>query len=246
MSMVGRERAELYARYRLPYADEAVLAVLKRLPTPQPVVADIGAGTGLLTGHFVGRAGQVYAIEPEPEMRLILERGLGEGCISMHGVAEATGLPERSVDLIVVGNAYHRFDPSAATAEFARILKPDGWLAIISYGFHDQEFGRGHGELLARFPQWRERLARTRHREPAARFFGHGATLSISVRQVRQETWDEYWGGVLGAMEAPDESDSWFEEFQLAHRELFDRCAGSGVWELPYSTEVVLGQPQYR
>ena len=52
-------RAENYARYRWDYADEAIKAACTLAGlSPSSVVTDVGAGSGLLTRHFVERVGK--------------------------------------------------------------------------------------------------------------------------------------------------------------------------------------------
>lgn len=240
MQTVSRDRAEIYARYRLPYSEDAVRFVLQQVGPACRTVADVGAGTGLLTEHFAGRCANVYAVEPELHMRTILERSL-RSVVSVDGTAEATGLPGQSVDLIVAGNAYHRFDPVGALTEFARILRPGGWLAIFSYGFANLP----SDNLAARFPQWRARVKEKRLTESPSHFFGRAVPTAHSFGQTRTETWDEYWGAVLSGMEAPNQDDAWFAAFEAAHRDLFAQRATDGIWTFPYSTEVLLGQPDY-
>jgi ubiquinone/menaquinone biosynthesis C-methylase UbiE len=48
-----------------------------------------------------------------------------------HGTAEATGLPDASVDLVSCFQAFHWFDPTPTLLEFHRILKPTGRLAVV-------------------------------------------------------------------------------------------------------------------
>jgi ubiquinone/menaquinone biosynthesis C-methylase UbiE len=50
------------------------------------------------------------------------------------GFAEEIPLADNAVDLIVIGNAFHRFQPKAC-AELRRILKPQGWIALFNYTF---------------------------------------------------------------------------------------------------------------
>ena len=47
------------------------------------------------------------------------------------GTAEATALPDHSIDLITVAQAMHWFDLGKTRAEFARILKRGGYCAIL-------------------------------------------------------------------------------------------------------------------
>ncbi len=48
--------------------------------------------------------------------------------------AEATGLPDNSVDALTVGQALHWFDIERFGAEVRRVLAPDGLLVCVSYG----------------------------------------------------------------------------------------------------------------
>jgi len=47
------------------------------------------------------------------------------------GTATETGLPDGSVDLVTVAQAFHWFDVPAALAEFTRILARPGWCAVF-------------------------------------------------------------------------------------------------------------------
>lgn len=240
-TMISRAKAESYDRYRLPYSAEAAAFVLDRIGPEATAAADIGAGTGLLTRHFAGRLPTVYAVEPEAEMRAVLERNL-PGVISIDGVAEATTLPDRSVDVIIAANAYHRFDPAGAVAEFRRILRPGAWLALFSYRFQG---AADDADLRARFPKWRRRLEQTRHTLPPEHFYGAGVPERHTFAQTHTEAWPAYWGAVLSGMEAPGPEDDWLPAFAAAHRERFAQRAVNGILTVAYSTEVVLGQPHY-
>jgi ubiquinone/menaquinone biosynthesis C-methylase UbiE len=131
-------RASEYDRFRERY-DPAVL--LPRLRswcglTPDWLVADIGAGTGMLADVFLENGNRVLAVEPNSDMRFACEQL--HGCMNrlriIEGAAEATTLPPDSVDLVCVGRAFHWFDVDRAMDEFRRILKPDGWFVSIAFG----------------------------------------------------------------------------------------------------------------
>ena len=127
-------KAEKYARYRWDYAPGAIQAVFERVGlNSTSTVADVGSGTGILTRHFVDKVRRVYAIEPNPEMRAWSDKTLRHYSAyrSLAGQAEATTLPDHSVDLVTAATALHWFQPEEARREFIRILKPGGWLAIL-------------------------------------------------------------------------------------------------------------------
>ncbi len=127
-------RVEDYARYRPAYPPD-LLDLLRRECglTEDSVVADVGSGTGILARLFLENGNRVIAVEPNDEMRRAGESLLsGHGRFeSVTGTAEATTLPQSSVDLITAGQAFHWFDPAPARKEFARVLRPGGRSVLV-------------------------------------------------------------------------------------------------------------------
>src|SRR5207237_10041328 len=80
---------------------------------------------------------RVVAVEPRAEMRGQLERAVPEA-EALEGAAEALPLADSSADAITVAAAFHWFRRDEALAEFARVLRPDGRLAIV-YNLRDPE-----------------------------------------------------------------------------------------------------------
>jgi ubiquinone/menaquinone biosynthesis C-methylase UbiE len=119
--------ADAYERARPSYPDEAVDWLL---PAGAHTVLDLGAGTGKLTRAQVARGLEVIAVEPIDEMRASLEATLPE-VQALKGTAEDIPLPDQSVDVITVAQAWHWVDVELATAEAARVLKPGGTLGLI-------------------------------------------------------------------------------------------------------------------
>ncbi|PWU25028.1 MAG: class I SAM-dependent methyltransferase [Candidatus Rokuibacteriota bacterium] len=118
-------------RYLLPLLDRAQQA-LDIAPTAR--VLDLGAGTGRLTRELVARFAGVVAVEPDEEMRGLLEAGT-----VLAGTAEAIPLDDDSVDAVFAGEAFHWFDAGSAIAEIARVLRPRGGLAVISTHWWETE-----------------------------------------------------------------------------------------------------------
>lgn len=118
-----------YSSVLLNYIKANIKDILKR----ELVVADIGAGTGKLTENLeeIGLSG--FAVEPNDAMR---EEGskLFSGkktFIWSTGTAEETGLPDNSVDWVLMGSSFHWADAPKAREEFRRILKPGGFFTAI-------------------------------------------------------------------------------------------------------------------
>ncbi len=175
------DRVDDYERYRPGYP-EGVLGILRAGAglAPAAVIADIGAGTGISTELFLRNGNAVFAVEPNREMRAAAERRLGgrPGFASVAGTAEATTLPAASVDGIVVAQAFHWFDPVGARAEFRRILRPGGWVALLwNTRRKDTPFARAYEALLEQFGTDYAQVKHERVDEPAlAAFFARGFT----------------------------------------------------------------------
>lgn len=123
-----------YVKYRPGYP-RGVVTVLERATGlgPDHIVADIGSGTGISAKLFVENGNRVIGVEPNEAMRLAAEEILGSSgrFESRDGSAEATRLPDASVDLVVAAQAFHWFDREAVGREWTRILRPDGWVALV-------------------------------------------------------------------------------------------------------------------
>jgi SAM-dependent methyltransferase len=128
------DRVENYVRYRPGYPPE-VIDLLRgecRL-TPEHAIADIGFGTGLFTRLLLENGNSVTGVEPNEAMRLEGERILSAypRFRSVAGTAEATTLPDHSVDFVTAAQAAHWFKRDEARREFVRILKPGGWVVLL-------------------------------------------------------------------------------------------------------------------
>lgn len=116
--------AEAYDYGRLTYPMEAVRWVV---PTQARTVLDLAAGTGKLTERVLELGVEVVAVEPLDEMRALIP----SGARAMAGTAEDIPLPDGSVDSVVVGQAFHWFDPARALPEIARVLRPGGTVGLF-------------------------------------------------------------------------------------------------------------------
>jgi len=142
------DKAENYRKYRPVYPDVVIDKILENLILPI-TAADIGAGTGISARQLAARGVKVIAIEPNAAMREAAQKD--ENVSLQNGTAEATNLPEKSVDLITCFQAFHWFKPEPTLLEFRRILKPQGRLAMVFGNLNrDDEFTRIYGEIISK------------------------------------------------------------------------------------------------
>jgi ubiquinone/menaquinone biosynthesis C-methylase UbiE len=243
MTTITIEKAILYKKYRLPYAQEMVSDLLGCIGEVE-VVADIGAGTGQLARMFADGNRKIYAVEPDAAMRQVAEVSLARfpQIEVINGSAEQATLADNSIDLIIVGNAFHRFKSEACT-EFRRVLKKRGWVALVSYTFTNKAYTDMLFPKLGALKEVAGRQKKSWHRTPIENLFGSGQLHTLSYSQSYTEDWTSFFGAACAGIEAPERADEDFSQFEAINREVFDAFAVDGKIKIDYETRVSFGQP---
>ena len=139
--------AEAYDRGRPAYPAEAVAWLAGG---EAKVVLELGAGTGKLTRQLVDQGHAVFATEPDEAMLEVLRQRVPEVSAKV-ATAEEIPANDRSVDVVVVAQAFHWFDHEVALPEIARVLKPGGHVALV-WNSRDERIPwvRRMGDILGR------------------------------------------------------------------------------------------------
>lgn len=139
--------AEAYDRGRPTYPADAVAWLAGG---EAKVVLELAAGTGKLTRAMVDQGHAVFATEPDEAMLEVLHKRVPE-VSAKAATAESIPANDRSVDVVVVAQAFHWFDHEVALAEIARVLKPGGHLALV-WNSRDERIPwvRRMGDILGR------------------------------------------------------------------------------------------------
>jgi SAM-dependent methyltransferase len=93
-------------------------------------VLDLGAGTGKLTRELVPRFAHVVAVEPDGDMRAVLEEVV-PGAEALAGRGDAIPLGDGELAAVFSAEAFHWFATDESVAEIARVLRPRGALVIF-------------------------------------------------------------------------------------------------------------------
>ena len=136
-------------RERAAAVAEAIRANMDLAPTIRAV--DIGAGTGLLGLALAGDVGSMVLAEPSAGMLEVVAEKLAE-----RGVTNVTAIrldlladppPDEPFDLAVSLLVLHHLpDPATALAAIARLLRPDGRLALADLDTEDGTFHEADAE----------------------------------------------------------------------------------------------------
>jgi ubiquinone/menaquinone biosynthesis C-methylase UbiE len=101
-------------------------------------IADIGAGTGYFTFRMAPQVAKVYAVDVQPEMlEMMATKQVANGIDNVEGILgkpQDPNLPEGTIDLALMVDAYHEFDyPREMMQGIVRGLKPGGRVALLEY-----------------------------------------------------------------------------------------------------------------
>ncbi|HVM74081.1 MAG TPA: class I SAM-dependent methyltransferase [Candidatus Saccharimonadales bacterium] len=241
-------RAEDYARYRPGYPRE----VLRLLSTwchllPHHVIADVGSGTGLLSQVFLENGNRVFGVEPNAEMRAAGEEYLKRypQFTSVQGSAEATTLPDDSVDFVAAAQAFHWFEMEPTRQEFRRILKPGGRVIIVwnERLLKDTPFLREYEALLRKFATDYARVYESYPRnEDMLRFFSKNEFTSHALTNYQEFDFPGLSGRLRSSSYAPTPADRQFEPMMKELKQIFDAHQVHGRVRMEYRTRVYTGK----
>ncbi len=240
-------RVENYVRYRPRYPQQFI-DMLRRAAglSSSSVIADVGSGTGISSELFLQAGCTVHGVEPNRAMRQSAERLLASHPTfrSVNGTAQATTLPDQSVDFIIAAQAFHWFNTPETRAEFSRILKPGGHVVLI---WNERKrdatpFLRDYEALLLRFAT---DYTKVRHENIDAAQLSHffiGPHTTHTFANEQRFDFDGLKGRLLSSSYAPTEGHPLHEPMIAELRRIFDLHQSAGQVCFEYNTQVHVGR----
>ena len=243
-------RSDNYAKFRPGYP-AGVIEILKHDCglNETSVIADIGSGTGILSEMFLQNGNSVFAIEPNAAMRQVAERLLqrDEKFRSINAAAEATTLGAESVDFVTAAQAFHWFDRARAKREFARILKPAGWVVLIwnERRLDSSVFLRAYEDLLLRYGTDYEKVRHEKVTGEIAEFFSPENFELQTLENAQRFDFEALKGRLLSSSYAPNQDHPKFAPMLEELKGIFDANQQDGIVSFEYETKIYYGHLQH-
>jgi SAM-dependent methyltransferase len=242
------DRVENYVRYRPGYPPE-VLDLLRDECglRPSHIVADIASGTGVFTRLLLENGNSVFAVEPNTAMREMgirqLEALESNRLVSVAGTAEETTLRSASVDFVTAAQAAHWFDLPRARVEFARILRPGGWCALIWNERHaaSTPFLRDYEQLLLTYGTDYKEVRHERTTAMIHEFFAPALSEERVFSLRQQFDYEGIAGRLLSSSYAPLEGHPSYAPMMQELQRIFRAHAANNMVEFEYHTRVFYG-----
>ncbi len=240
-------RVENYVKYRPKYPP-AVLDILgeKGGMKPDWVVADVGSGTGISCELFLRAGHEVYAVEPNADMRSAAERehGADPRFHSIAATGEATTLSDASADLVHCAQAFHWLDGAKACAEFRRVVRPGGAVVVV-WNERQTDASPFLREYDALLHACGTDYAHVAHKTTSAKELGSLLGLPVErhvAPNAQSFGFEALLGRVMSSSYVPLPGTPGHAPMVASLHDLFDRHAARGRVEFLYSTEVFLAR----
>ncbi len=241
------DKAGWYVKSRPDYPEAYLSYLMERCGLPEGgAAADVGAGTGILTGQLLARGLTVFAVEPNESMRHEAEARLGgcTGFVPVAGTAEHTLLEAGSVGLVVAAQAFHWFDHEKFRVECGRILNPPGLAGLVWNSRVEEEPFMEENRAICRkycprFDGFSGGMVRKGNAIEA--FFRQGCECRTFDNSLELDQ-ESFIGRNLSASYAPKRTDAAYRPFVDALSGLFERYARNGKAVFPNVTRSYLGK----
>ncbi|PYV51074.1 MAG: class I SAM-dependent methyltransferase [Acidobacteria bacterium] len=236
-----------YVRFRPSYPNQIIHILEQECGlTHESVIADIASGTGIFSRLLLEHGNRVFGIEPNTEMRRAGEeflRGYPK-FTSVNGTAEATTLPNESMDFVTAAQAAHWFNRDRSMPEFQRILRPGGYLVLI---WNDRKmagsrFNEEYERLVETYGTDYTEVKRLGRVVEGSEFFREFECQKRTVANYQDLDYSAVEGRLLSSSYAPQHDEPSCALMLADLRRIFDQCQRNGLVRMDYDTNIYFGK----
>lgn len=173
-----------YERARRPYPIELFKFLQKVISNKNPLILDIGCGTGISTRQLAN-SGTTIGCDPDAIMIAAAKKHRDHRKIKyVIASAERLPFPQETFDVVTAFTSFHWFNNKKSLTEIKRILKPGGMFVIVN---KTGVKGWGQG--------YRKAIIKTIHK-PVANFHNHKLNLVKSLKRssfhkITNKKWEQ-------------------------------------------------------
>ena len=240
-------KASVYEKGRPAYPEKMFeYLLMNKVITPNAVVADVGSGTGIFTAQIAPLVSQVFAIEPNADMREKAELRFGEfsNITSVNGSAESTTLNHNSVDLITVAQAFHWFNRGLFKRVCKRILTDVGKVLLV---WNDRNTTapiiQDTFEINKKYcPNFKGSSNGIDFSVNSFNDFFKGEITLVEFENSLVYDKETFISRNLSSSYAPKAGDDHYDEYVKAIIDVFEKHSVNGVVNYPYITRCYIGR----
>ncbi len=202
-------------------------------------ILDIGTGPGLIPIEIAKRFGSrvdITALDISENMINTGEKLANKAGVKVNfikGEAENTELSSNSFDIVITIRAWHWFNRKKALEEVKRVLKPDRFFVIASYGmFEGKVMYITKGFIRKYNPTWNliEKVKYLHKNEYIKQLKQDFSEIDLKVFYKNHKLTQEYWVGYIDTTSAvaanPSFTKEFIQRFNKEHKELLGKEFG--------------------
>ena len=239
-----------YIKYRPSYPEQIFKEIINPIlnNNDDPVVADLGSGTGIFSKLILDNtiAKKLYCVEPNKEMREAAESLLGSydknRLISINGTGEVTTLNNNTCDLVTSAQAFHWFKIREAKDEIKRILKSNGNLFLVwNIRNDDTPCLKSYDKLMIKYSKEYESVyVRTIDKKDLDVIYDHYNEKCFPHKQTFDL--EGFLGRLRSSSWCPESNSKDFEILMSEMTNLFNQYQVDGRVEFLYNTKCYNGK----
>lgn len=241
-------KAAIYDKYRPRYSKEFIDYIYNNYGiTDKSVIADIGAGTGILSEEFLVRNSEVICVEPNIQMLEQARKRLSKYAkVSfINSSAEDTNIFDQSINIIIVGQAFHWFNKIEFLKECKRIIVDNGFVVLAwnisnSSNIVSKEIFDLNSKCIKRYNGYN--LRDQENDQEYYDFFLNGEFVSHNFENNLFLNNEEFIGRCLSRSYSPDIGDDNYEEYVDGLNTIFDTYSEKGKIKIINTTKCVIGR----
>ena len=240
-------KQEDYSKYRPTYPIELFDFLSTEYNIKNKIIVELGAGTGKFSKIASSYCKQIYYVEPNIDM---INKGK-EYCkdctniVYINKSAESTGLPENLFDMVFAVQSFHWFDKQKLKQEVDKILKSDGYFAIVWNDWEDEnnEFSREYFKYIS---TWNTKLTGKTYQhknvDDRKNFFKNSQYKTYTFIHSKDYTLDMLIGLTKSLSYAPKEGSEYYDKFINGIITIFNKYKKNDIVRFDFHTEMFIGK----